>query len=563
MSATADRALEPAVVRRPSTISRVYGLGSVFGKTLRDSRWAIAVFTGFTAFLLVATIGAFVAEFDTLQERLALAAQMESLPPIFSGILGPPEGLETLPGFLSWRALGFMPVTFGIWSIVALSGTIAGEAGRGSLELLVSTPMRRAAIAVQKVVAHVVAMAIVLLLAALATWALTGALGTQPGDAASLGASLAMFGWVLVMAIAAGGAAFAAGSFLTRTAAGGVGALFLIGSFLVNGYADLIPGFDVLQRLSMFDWTQGFRPLVDRWDWAPVLIVAVLAVVLLAIGVIGFARRDLGATVRFREGGRPILPLGLRGPTGRSAAERLPTALAGGAGLGLFGLLIAASATAFLETLSQTPQILDLIERLAPGVDLTTAGGLLELYFVNFGTLLLSLLAAAIIAGWASDERERRLDMVLATPLARIRWGIASGLGTMIAVAIVASLMAVGVAIGSLAVGDDAVTPAIGSLVLGLYMAAFVGIGLAVGGLGWPGIAALVVAAVAIGLFLLELIGGILRLPDAIMQLSLVRHLGHPMTGTFDVPGLVLFAGLAIGGLLLGAWGIGRRDVGR
>jgi ABC-2 type transport system permease protein len=216
-----------------------------------------------------------------------------------------------------------------------------------------------------------------------------------------------------------------------------------------------------------------------------------------------------------------------------------------------------------VETISRTPQIAELLDRLVPGVDLTTAGGLLELYFVNFGSLLLSLLAAAIIAGWASDERERRLDVVLATPLARWRWGIASGTGAMIAVAVVAVLMAAGVAIGSLAVGDDAVAPMAGSLVLGLYMAAFVGIGLAIGGLGWPGIAALVVAALAIGLFLLELIGGILRLPDAIMELSLVRHLGHPMTGSFDVPGLVLMAGLAIGGLLIGAWGVGRRDIGR
>ncbi len=47
------------------------------------------------------------------------------------------------------------------------------------------------------------------------------------------------------------------------------------------------------------------------------------------------------------------------------------------------------------------------------------------------------------------------------------------------------------------------------------------------------------------------------------MQLSLIHHLGHPMTGSYDVPGLVLIGALAVGGLLLGAWGIGRRDIGR
>jgi hypothetical protein len=47
------------------------------------------------------------------------------------------------------------------------------------------------------------------------------------------------------------------------------------------------------------------------------------------------------------------------------------------------------------------------------------------------------------------------------------------------------------------------------------------------------------------------------------MQLSLIHHLGHPMTGDYDVPGLVLMAGLALGGLVLGAWGMSRRDIGR
>jgi ABC-2 type transport system permease protein len=152
---------------------------------------------------------------------------------------------------------------------------------------------------------------------------------------------------------------------------------------------------------------------------------------------------------------------------------------------------------------------------------------------------------------------------VLTTPLARVRWGVASGIGAMIAVAVVALLLAIGVALGSLAIDSDPLSPIWGSLVLGLYAAAFVGVGLAIGGLGWPGLAAGVVAALAFGTFLLDMIGGILRLPDWIMQLSLIRHLGHPMTGSFDLPGLFLMAGLAFGGLAIGAWGMTRRDIGR
>ena len=41
MSATADQTLEPSAIRRPSAVSRIYGFGRVFGKTLRDARWSV------------------------------------------------------------------------------------------------------------------------------------------------------------------------------------------------------------------------------------------------------------------------------------------------------------------------------------------------------------------------------------------------------------------------------------------------------------------------------------------------------------------------------------------
>jgi len=563
MSATADQPASLTVVRRPSTLSRVYGLGSVFGKTLRDTRWAVVALTIVLCAIIAVTAQAYVGEFDTVASRAALAAQMAALPALFQGLLGAPIAIETLPGFLSWRSLGFMPVLFGTWSLVALSGTIAGEAGRGSLELLVAGPLPRAAIATQKFGAHALAMAVSLGSCAMVTWAITIAVGKLPGDETSLGAAVAMFGWIFLLSLTAGAAAFAAGSFFGRAVAAGSGAAVLFGSFIVNGYAQLVPGFDTLQHLSMFDWTEGFRPLVGQWDWPPLAAVAGLALLLAAVGVIGFARRDLGSTIRLREGGRAVLPVGLSGPVARATSDRLSLALAGGLGLGLFGLVVAASADAFVRTIQDTPGLQDLIERMLPGVDLTTAGGVLGLYFVNFGTLIIGLLAAALVGGWASDERERRLDLVLTTPLSRLRYGAASGLGVLFGLLATVAVMAAGIGLGALALGDDPVTPMAGSVILGLYGGAFAGLGLALGGWGRPGWAAGFVAALTFGTFLLDLIGGIVGFPDWVMQLSLMQHLAHPMTGDYDGPGIVLMSVLAAGGLLVGAIGWTRRDIGR
>jgi ABC-type transporter Mla maintaining outer membrane lipid asymmetry ATPase subunit MlaF len=66
----------------------------------------------------------------------------------------------------------------------------------------------------------------------------------------------------------------------------------------------------------------------------------------------------------------------------------------------------------------------------------------------------------------------------------------------------------------------------------------------------------------AIAFYLLDSLGAALRLPDAILDLSLPRHLGHPMIGVYDPAGILLCIGLAVGGVLLGAWGLQRRDLG-
>ncbi len=87
-----------------------------------------------------------------------------TLPAIFRGLLGEPIAVERLGGFLSWRTLNFMPILLGGWSIATLSGSLAGEARRGSLDLLLATPRSRIAVALGKVGGHVVAVGVAALL---------------------------------------------------------------------------------------------------------------------------------------------------------------------------------------------------------------------------------------------------------------------------------------------------------------------------------------------------------------------------------------------------------------
>jgi len=100
-------------------------------------------------------------------------------------------------------------------------------------------------------------------------------------------------------------------------------------------------------------------------------------------------------------------------------------------------------------------------------------------------------------------------------------------------------------------------------MLVALYGAAFAGIGLAVGGLVRATLAPAVTGGLVAASFLLELLGNALDLPEELIALSLNHHQGQALAGTYDPVGIAAGLVLAVGGLLVGAWGWTRRDIGR
>jgi putative exporter of polyketide antibiotics len=131
----------------------------------------------------------------------------------------------------------------------------------------------------------------------------------------------------------------------------------------------------------------------------------------------------------------------------------------------------------------------------------------------------------------------------------------------MVNVGIFVFLTAAGIAIGVASSAGDLTTPLTGSLILGVYAAALVGIGMAVGGVLRTGWAAPAVVIFVVVTWFVQLLGPLLGLPELVQQLALTTHYGQPMVGVWDWGGVAASAVLAIGGILLGAWGFRRRDL--
>ena len=193
--------------------------------------------------------------------------------------------------------------------------------------------------------------------------------------------------------------------------------------------------------------------------------------------------------------------------------------------------LLVARPASLADQLGNAPSFQDTFAALFPGIDLASVGGWLQLY-AELLFIAAGFAAATFVSKWASDETDGRLEMVLATPLARARWVIAGGVAALVAI-----------------VGHDRPVRGRGRARRGvrrpgrrrrharaaprsgLYAAAIVGVGFAVGGLWRTSLAAEIAALVVVATYLLDLVAPPLKLPDWIHQLALTAHFGQPMVG--------------------------------
>lgn len=541
--------------------SRLYGLGSIFAKTVRDSRRATIVTAVVLGLAFIGVSRAITAEFDTPQSRAELENLVNSVPPILQGMAGKVVNVGTLGGYLQYKYGVFFPLVVSLWSIVALSGTLAGEAQRGSLEFVAATGRSRRRVALEKLSGHVLMLGLAILVAFISIAFAGSSFATLPGDEISVLSAFGYAIWLGLFALIAGSVAFALGAFVGRGAAAGIAGFVTFAGFILNGYRGPVPELEPFANLTWWGWTYNHVALAGQYDWPAVGIVAVVTVILLAIGIEAFARRDIGITTALPTSSMPRGLLGLGGPVGRAISRSLNASIAWGLGVGVFGLTLGGAAQGFMDQLQDLPQFIELLSTVFPNVDYASAGGFLQLLFVEFGVILGGLAAATLVSDWASDETSGRLEMVLASPLSRGRWAVAGGIGMLVNVAIFVALTGAGIALGVSTTASDVTTPLVGSLVLGLYAAALTGIGLAVGGVLGTRFAATAVVVFVIVTWFIQLLGPLLNLPDVVRQLALTSHYGQPMVGVWDPVGIVASILLAVGGIAVGTWGFTRRDL--
>ncbi|MFC4015127.1 ABC transporter permease [Nonomuraea purpurea] len=311
-------------------------------------------------------------------------------------------------GLTAWTLGSSLALIGGLISILVMIRHTRGEEETGRRELLSSGVVGRHA---PLAAALAVVLAANLLLGLLAVPGLIGN-GLPTGSSLLFGLSIAAGGWALA-AVAAVAAQLTAASGAARGIAIAAGGLL----FALRSTADA-GGIAWTAWLSPFGWVRLTRPYAgDRW-WV-LGLVAVFVVVLTAAAFWLSTRRDMaGGLVPARPGPAAGAPAGSFG----LAARLHRGTLAGFAvGFTLMGALLGLAARG-LDTQLDTPQFRELAATLGG------AGARVSDVFFTFMMYVLSQLvsAAALVSALRArgEEASGRADLLLSTPVGRLRWAL-------------------------------------------------------------------------------------------------------------------------------------------
>lgn len=205
-----------------------------------------------------------------------------------------PSALTTFPGYLAFEALGWAPMIFSAYLIPQTLGAVLAEEKRGTLDLLLSTPITRWQFVTEKTLAIVASLALILSIM-LATLLIS----TRLSSAAELTTWQALAGiWHIVpisLVIIAVTLLLSVTFYNPRTV-GSLAALFVIVGYFLRSLSDMaqLPLLDFLRRLSIFHYYSSISAMIDGVNWRADGGLLLLALAIFGLALLRFQRRDLG-----------------------------------------------------------------------------------------------------------------------------------------------------------------------------------------------------------------------------------------------------------------------------
>ncbi len=533
-------------------------LVALLGQRIRRDRLQLIFWIGGTALLALFTATAVATTYGDAAERdqiLALAIQS----PAILILRGLPQG-GGLDAFVFFEIFTYLALLAGLMSTFLAVRHSRAEEESGRADLIGSTPVGRVLPTVATLV-HGIGANILLGLGVVA--------GFVAGGMAVDGS------FVAGVATTATGVAFLAVGLLVaqflRTSRGANGvSVALVGiAFLLRGVGDAL-GTQTGPLAMASAWPSWLSPI--GWaqhtaaysgnSLAPLLLSAGLAVGCL-IGVFGLQSvRDSGASLlperRGRASARPLLA----GAFGLAWRLQWGTVVAWAVGGAAFGLLAGSLSSLVQQAAASDPSIEHSLEAVVGGAGSVTQT-LVAAMFGFVGVLAAACATQAVIR-MRQEESLGTAELLLATPVSRVRWLVDYLVVGALAIVIVLAVAAGAGVLGLAASGDssvgagDVIATALAQVpaalvYLGVVALLFVLVPKATIGAGW----AFVAAGVVVGEF-----GGLIGLPEWLRDVSPFTHTPVVTGAATDWSGGLWLAAVAVVAIAASVALMRRREVG-
>jgi ABC-2 type transport system permease protein len=520
---------------------------ALYHQRLRRDGLQLTLWIGSTALLAYAAYVGVGESFGTEQDRrvLLVAAIANPVILLFRGL---PSGASD-GAFIAFLIVPFLCMLAAFMSsFLAVRHTRADEE-TGRAELVGGTPAGRMLPTVVTLVHGLIANLVLALLTAAALIAA----GLEPQGSFVVGSAAAVVGVFFL------GLGLLAAQFMrTSRGANTVSVAVLLVTYLLAGIGNALgtPS-DDLQRmesswltwLSPFGWAENSRPFADDNVWP--LVLCKLVGIALAVVAIALQRvRDVGSSFVAERAGRVDARSALGSTTAlvwRLSAGSIIGWAIGGA---LSGLLATTLASVVEEISAENASIQAVLDQMMASQG-SLEQGLLTTFFVMIG-ILAACAGVQTITRARQEETHGTAELVLATPIGRVRW-----LADFIVVgfAAIVTILAAGVGAASIGValndGDpdlyrSAVTVGLGQVVAASVFLVTTALVFVLAprwtiAVGWG----LVLLAAVIGLF-----GPIFGMPDSVTWLSPVAAAPVPVADGVEVRGLWgLLGAIAIAGV--------------
>lgn len=259
---------------------------NLFLKTIFNLRWQLLGWSLAILFVVFITMSTFNSFSQGGVEEI-----VDSVPDSLKSLIGSIADFNTIPGFIGQQIFGPNVVILTIiMSILLFVSVSANEEDRGGLQTILSLPLSRTSVFVQKWLAVVGIIAVVCL--AIAVGIGIGLLAVDKSADWQRIFESVLACWLMNTAYGVVAYAVAMGTgkkALTVAVASGYAFI----SFIISSLASSVDKLSLVDKFSIFHYYNNPQIMSNGLDWHAIFILLTVIITLTTIGWIGFLRRDI------------------------------------------------------------------------------------------------------------------------------------------------------------------------------------------------------------------------------------------------------------------------------